>query len=416
MSAWKLRSNEPPLCASASEASLRERVHEWNVIGGNGIAITTRSFITYIPQNFHLCNNVVDKEQPSHPLRIILAIHSYGNFPMNEIRKWESVADSLDAIIISPMGTKTLSEKNKFGFNGIECCGDAVANEVDDLDFVTNGVVNLFLNQAMPNGLINSNHVHVIATGFSNGGFFTSLMGLSNDRPDWLVGIVPMSGHQYDINSYLNTHQPLPIFMHHGGSDSFVNPNGCCIQPEDSNQRMGRSRTNCYGDMGIKQETCQSVQSVFQLWSHINGCKNIKEEVRGSIKCYDGDDCIKPANACIWIDAKHEWGEIFPGVEMVEQWMGSVFAHAESNNVLEQRSGQMIGSDTSYSLSPAEESHDLGTRMGGESTPSHLATELVLVGLIVAAVYMIFKQPNSDGTNREKYEMTSMTGRKENVD
>lgn len=76
----------------------------------------------------------------------------------------------------------------------------------------------------------------------------------------------------------------------------------------------------------------------------------------------------------------------------------------------------MIGSDTSYSLSPAEETHNLGTRMGGESTPSHLATELVLVGLIVAAVYMIFKQPNSDGTNREKYEMTSMTGRKENVD
>ena len=40
---------------------------------------------------------------------------------MNEIRKWESTADSLDAIIISPMGTKTMSETNKFGFNGIEC-------------------------------------------------------------------------------------------------------------------------------------------------------------------------------------------------------------------------------------------------------------------------------------------------------
>ncbi len=412
MSAWKLRSNEPPLCASANHAPLRKRVHEWNVIGGNGIAITTRSFITYIPQNFHLCNNVVDK-----PLRIILAVHAYGNFPMNEIRKWESTADSLDAIIISPMGTKTMSETNKFGFNGIECCGDAVANEVDDLDFVINGVVNLFLNQAMSNGLINSNHVHVIATGFSNGGFFTSLMGLSNDRPDWLVGIVPMSGYQYDINSYLNAHQPLPIFMHHGGSDSFVDPNGCCIQTEDSNQRMGRSRTNCYGDMGIKQESCQSVQSVFQLWSHINGCKNIKEEVRDSIKCYDGDDCIKPANLCIWVDSKHEWGEQFPGIEMVEQWMESVLAHAESNNImLEQRSDTQIGSDTSYALSLAEETHD-PTRIGGESTSSHLATELVLLGLIVAAVYMILKQPNSDGTNREMDgEMVPMTRRKENVD
>lgn len=138
---------------------------------------------------------------------------------MQEIKKWQDVADSINAIIIAPVGTETIGS-HKLGWNAIDCCGDPVLNEIDDMDFVVNGVMEVFLNEVINSKSSNMNsrwknaQPHVIATGFSNGGFFTSLMGLSNDRPNWLVGIVPTGGYQYDVDAYLNTHQPLPIFMH----------------------------------------------------------------------------------------------------------------------------------------------------------------------------------------------------------
>ena len=50
----------------------------------------------------------------------------------------------------------------------------------------------------------------------------SSLMGLqsANARPSWLVGIVPISGYQYDIELYSGN--PLPMMAHHGGRDKVV--------------------------------------------------------------------------------------------------------------------------------------------------------------------------------------------------
>ena len=54
---------------------------------------------------------------------------------MQEIKKWQDVADSLDAIIIAPVGTETKTTgTHKLGWNAIDCCGDPVLNEIDDMD------------------------------------------------------------------------------------------------------------------------------------------------------------------------------------------------------------------------------------------------------------------------------------------
>jgi len=109
---------------------------------------TIRSFYIYIPSQ--LCStlskqqqNTINNNNDTPQLRIILAIHGYGGRPIQEIKKWFDTATSLNAIILAPQGTITQND-NKLGFNGIECCGDPVANEIDDVDFI-NGVVEIFL-------------------------------------------------------------------------------------------------------------------------------------------------------------------------------------------------------------------------------------------------------------------------------
>lgn len=360
-SSWKLKQPKS-LCSSFKASNKRGRPAQWDVIKGSDGKNISRSFSVYTPPNFCSTFSVVGETTAiSAPLRIILAFHGYGGRPAQEIQKWQDVAEDLNAIIIAPMGSETI-EANRLGWNAIECCGDPVLKDIDDLDFVRHGVMGIFLNQlgASSRGSSigyndnsdgrNVKQVNVIATGFSNGGFFTSLLGILDDRPEWLVGIVPTGGYQYDINAYSNT-PALAIFMHHGGKDSVVNPNGCCIANEKQ-QKKG-SKSSCMFDIGVKQETCQSAQSVYHLWSIINGCssdsdhsdsRSIKEDGVKSVEseCFVGKDCIEPTNFCVWTNEGHSWGGTFPGLEMMRPWMKDVFVRAEKKTFEQRDADELV--------------------------------------------------------------------------
>eukprot|EP00984_Skeletonema_dohrnii_P008748 scaffold3266_cov109-Skeletonema_dohrnii-CCMP3373.AAC.5 len=395
-SSWKLKQPKS-LCSSSTDISnKRGRSIQWDVSRGGDDKNNFRSFNVYVPLNF--CSTVAQHDEDV-PLRVLLAIHGYGGKPVQEIRKWMDVADALNSIIIAPMGTETIKSQNKLGWNAVECCGDPVLNEIDDLDFVIHGVMEVFLNQVGDSTSSSSTgknkNVHVIATGFSNGGFFTSLLGIMKDRPKWLVGIVPTGGYQYDINAYSSTPE-LAVFMHHGGKDSVVNPNGCCIAHEQKHQKNG-SKSNCMFDIGVKQETCQSAQSVFHLWSSINGCssdhnvsRNIKESGANSVEseCFVGKDCTQPTNFCIWTNEGHSWGGTFPGVQMMQPWMEDVFGRAEKKR-LEQRDDS-DSSATSY--------HRL---RAGNSI--FLSASLILLGSIaLSAACLFLKQRNFMRISRKR--------------
>lgn len=399
---WKLKQQPKSLCPSTTTSSNNKsgRPTQWDVSkGGDDDKTSSRSFNVYIPSN--LCSSGAQQQEDDLPLlRIILAIHGYGGKPAQEIQKWKDVADSLNAIIIAPLGTETL-ESHRLGWNAVECCGDPVLNEVDDLDFVIHGVMEVFLNQfidSSSSSLGKNKSAHVIATGFSNGGFFTSLLGIVKDRPEWLVGIVPTGGYQYDANAYLNTHLPLAVFMHHGGRDSVVNPNGCCIANE-AKQRKNGSKSNCLFDIGVKQETCQSARSVFHWWSSINGCssdnsgsRSIKEEISDNSvesECVKGNDCIEPTNFCMWTNEGHSWGGTFPGIEMTQPWMKDVFVRAEKKS-LEQSSYDKRDIDTSYT--PTSHHRPI---MGKPAT-------LILLGFVLSVAYLILKRRNAIRTSHKR--------------
>ena len=93
-----------------------------------------RSSLVYVPPE--ICANLVSTTPP----RFILAVHGYGGIPMQEIHKWHFSAISLRSIVIAPKGTLT-SSNGRLGWNAIDCCGDPVTNDVDDLDFLVHGVI-----------------------------------------------------------------------------------------------------------------------------------------------------------------------------------------------------------------------------------------------------------------------------------
>lgn len=358
-SSWRLlqtRNNAAAdIKATCQQKANLHNARAWKVVndnnipvGGKGVgAAATRTFYVYIPPQ--ICTLLLPKQpssiaspketkssaaarQQKFPLRIILAIHGYGGRPHQEIRKWSTAADALHSAILAPMGTITVTDKgDKLGFNAIHCCGDPIESGVDDVDFVVNGVVEVFLDvlRGQFEDGANEEDVHVIATGFSNGGFLSSLLGLlSHDtRPSWLVGIVPTGGYQYDIELYggqSSKPQPLPMMSHHGGRDSTVLPDGCCTE------------SNCEFDIGIKQKVCTSAQTAFELWSRINKCSSTvlyggmsHNDRRHGLTCWKGVECSATTNFCLWNSEGHSWGYQFPGVDLVQSWMKGVFRRAE---------------------------------------------------------------------------------------
>ena len=280
----------------------------------------TRSFLVYIPKG--LCEYDQRARTDRIRLRIILALHGYSGRPLQELRKWGGVADELEAVIVAPEG-KADGKRNK-GWNAIDCCiGDDIVTTEDDVDFVTSAV-DLAVKKLRVLPVFLPTSESVIATGFSNGGFLTSLLALSDNRPKWLVGAVPTGGYQYDPGLY-RTAASLPVMAHHGGADSVVRPTGCC--------RSGGTGggSNCPFDIGIKRDECTSVRSAFELWAEANGCgptpqRGGEEELYSKLV---GVDCDASTELYVWTAAGHNWGATFPGADVAREWMSSVFVHAE---------------------------------------------------------------------------------------
>ncbi|KAL7510596.1 hypothetical protein ACHAXN_007456 [Cyclotella atomus] len=322
---------------------------------------TTRSVLVHIPQE--LCTNLLawqDAPKDKHPLRILLAIHGYGGQPRQEIKKWLKTAIALQTIIIAPQGTLTESN-GRLGWNAIDCCGDPVTNKIDDVGFL-HGLLDSVLDTlslAMNDNAIIED-AHVIATGFSNGGFMSSLLGLQTERHPNLVGIIPTGGYQYNLELYDNNNlqsEALPMMAHHGGKDGVVLPDGCC--------NSGSSESNCELDIGINEQSCTSVQTAFEKWSQINRCKSTYVDDASRVggrserqlvedvaphTCWRGNDCLAPTELCIWTNEGHIWGAVFPGVDLAQSWMEKVYIDAEtkSNLVPIPESGEGGGENTMY--------------------------------------------------------------------
>ena len=286
----------------------------------------TRGFLIHVPSSITCPQNIdgtaTAANNDKYP--ILLAFHGFTGRPQQEIAKWKHVAEQLQFIIVAPQGTSSGAAGDvNFGWNAIDCCGYPAEHEVDDVSFV-HAIMDI-IREEMP--LADASNV--VATGFSNGGFLVSLLGLQPQRPDWLKGIVPTGGYQYNTSLYDGgLVDPLPVFAHHGGSDAIVRPSGCC-RPPAINQTTTAATSNCPLDIGAKQDTCLSTDDAFHLWANnINDCTDTQTQVteEGAV-CSTGLNCRNDVvtKLCTWPEAQHSWGNNMPGTETVGNFLSSVF-------------------------------------------------------------------------------------------
>lgn len=276
-----------------------------------------RRFQMFLPRA--ICNSTTKAVNP-----ILLAFHGYGGGPQAEIHKWKQVAMHRKWILVSPEGTTGGGDTHR-GWNATDCCGYPAESfaALDDIDFA-NGIMQT-LQMHIPY------YVHGViiaaATGFSNGGFFSSLLALAKHRrPSWLKAIVPTGGYQYDLALYQGV-APLPIMMHHGGKDVVVRPEGCCTNHHGA--------SNCPFKIGDLREICVSVEEVFLLWAKdINQCESVAESDSEDVKCRKGTYCRGNISTefCLWTKDGHSWGRTMPGVEMAGEFLEGVFNNWRTNS------------------------------------------------------------------------------------
>ena len=193
-----------------------------------------RTYILHVPSSY-------DESQPT-PL--LLSFHGGGGNAENQRRVsgFNELSDENGFIVAYPNGTGRL-EDTILTWNGGNCCGYAVANNVDDVGFIRALVAEL-------QSQYNIDPKRIYASGFSNGGIMS--YRLACDAADIFAAIAPVSGTQnYDP---CEPSEPVSVIHIHGTDDTHLPYNG------------GK------GDDSLTQVDYKSVDESIDFWLNFNLC------------------------------------------------------------------------------------------------------------------------------------------------
>ena len=230
------------ICAASAPATLDTRralcddVETAHALLHDGMQ---RSYTLFVP------STVCAAARESVPL--VVALHCLGCTASVELAKLRGAAAEHQFILLAPEGIGR-------SWNALECCGEALARKVDDVGFVTAAV------DAATASLPAISHIAIYATGFSNGGFLTTLLATSSRASRWLHAIAPLSG--YVSTGYAAVRSPLPYFAFHSSSDTMVRATGCCTA----------GVAPCCCGIVSSIDACVAIDDVFNTWARINRC------------------------------------------------------------------------------------------------------------------------------------------------
>jgi len=237
-------------------------------------------------------------------LPLLLTVHCYGGDALQEMDKYIQDAEVAGFALLAPVGMWK-------SWNTPSCCGQALARKLDDFGFIDAAVQHAaYLLPPLRRTLSNS----LFATGFSNGGFVTSLLP-SRSRLTWR-GLAPAAGHDYD--SALLAARPTPILAHHCQEDHQVRFEGCCD---------GLTRPCCCG-IGMGRAQCVSHRSIHARWLSVNRCTGTRSQAGpGGSVCDVGVGCAANTSLCVYPPATGcthlAWGYEFPGASSVVRFFAS---------------------------------------------------------------------------------------------
>jgi polyhydroxybutyrate depolymerase len=176
------------------------------------------------------------------PLPVVVALH--GATMNGPLMAWftglNRKADDAGFIAVYPDGTGTNSS---FYWNGGNCCGAAMQNNIDDVAFIDS-----LLNDLMTAYSVDVRQIYV--TGMSNGAVMA--YRLAAELSSRIAAIAPVAGTLGVEPSKLK--RPVPVLHFHGTKDEYV---------------------PFQGGIGVKSLTgtnFSSVEQSIQTWVRANGC------------------------------------------------------------------------------------------------------------------------------------------------
>ncbi|QDT59441.1 Alpha/beta hydrolase family protein [Stieleria bergensis] len=212
-----------------------------------------RSYIVHVPPNYDH-----DKSSP-----VVLVFHGGGANPQSMIRfsGMNAKSDEAGFIAVYPAGTGRFEKL--LTFNGGNCCGYAMRNKVDDVEFTSQLLDDLAT-------VVNVDEKRVFATGMSNGGIIT--YRLASELSERIAAIAPVGGPMG--TQTCNPKRPVPVIHFHGTDDENA--------PFKGGKGKGVSGTDFY-----------SVEHSINAWVKANGCNEEPVVTKQQPKIDDGTSIIR---------------------------------------------------------------------------------------------------------------------------
>jgi polyhydroxybutyrate depolymerase len=256
-----------PDASSGSSSSSVQASHDeevWMNFGG-----TRRRYVLHVPSSL--------AQNSATPL--ILVLHGGGG-DLNSARRgfsFDAIGEREGVLVAYPEGTGSTvaigpNLQHSGTWNAGLCCGEAVANNVDDVSFL-----NAVVDDVSARYSVNADRVY--ATGFSNGAMMT--YRLACEASNRFAAIAPVAG-QFVYLSLCNMARPVSIFHIHGTADR------CAIYGGSSEQRMcGLCTTEYYQTVGlpvtpspgfycppVETTVIQSQPSDMDIWRYFDRVKD----------------------------------------------------------------------------------------------------------------------------------------------
>lgn len=261
----------------------------------------TRTYLVHIPPKYD-----ANKATP-----VVLAFHGGGSNAevMVKFCGLNETADKYGFIVVYPSGTGRL--KNALTWNGGNCCGYAMAQNVDDVAF-TRALLDDLAKVA------NVDAKRVYATGMSNGAIMA--YRLASELSDRIAAIAPVAGTMG--TETCKPKRPVPVIHFHGTDDQFAPFKG------------GK------GTKSLSQTDFYSVDHSIKAWIKADGCKTepvivklpdkAKDGTTATIKTYGGGK----DGAEVVLVTVDGMGHTWPGRVPLVRFLGAATRNVSANEMM----------------------------------------------------------------------------------